>query len=59
MQYLVKFTKEYKHAIPGQIYYGIQACNTWSNLLRNTSMQYLLKLAKEYKHAIPGQIYGK
>ena len=57
LQYMVKFTKEYKHAIPGQIYKGILACNTWSNLLRNTSMQYLLKFAKEYKHAIPGQIY--
>ena len=39
LQYMVKFTKEYKHAIPGQIYKGIQACNAWSNLLRNTSMQ--------------------
>ena len=44
MQYLVKFAMEYKHAIPGQIYQGIQACNN------------LLKFAKEYKHAIPGQI---
>ena len=69
MQYLVKFAMEYKHAIPGQICYGIQACNTWSNLLRNTNMQYqvnlvrnpnlqyLVKFTKEYKHVIPGQIY--
>ena len=61
LQYLVKFTKESRqymqcrHAIHVQIYLGIQACNTWSNLQRNTSMQYLLKFAKEYKHAIPGQ----
>ena len=45
---MVKFTQEYKHAIPGQIYKGILACNTW--------VQYF-KFAKEYKHAIPGQIY--
>ena len=54
---MVKFTKECRHAIPGQIYKGIQACNTCSNLLRNTSMQYQVKFTKEYKHAIPGQIY--
>ena len=66
---MVKFTKECRHAIHVQIYLGIQACNTWSNLLRNTNMQYqvnlvrnpnlqyLVKLAKEYKHVIPGQIY--
>ena len=32
---MVKFAKEYKHAIP------------MSNLLRNTSMQYLVKFTKE------------
>ena len=54
---MVKFTKEYRHAIPGQIYKGIQACNTWSNLLRNTSLQYLVKFMEEYKPAMHGQIY--
>ena len=53
---MVKFTQEYKHAIPGQIYKGIQACNTWSNVLRNTNLQYLVKFTKEYKHAILAQI---
>ena len=57
MQYLVKFTKEYKPAIPGKIYGGIQTCNAWSNLLRNAGMQYLVKFTKEYKHAVPGQMY--
>ena len=57
MQYLVKFTKEYKHAIPGQIYKGIQACSAWSNVLRNKSLQYLVKFTKEYKPAMTGQIY--
>ena len=69
MQCLVKFVKEYKPAIPGKIYGGIQtcnawsnllgmqACNTWSNLQSNTSMQCLVKFAEEYKHAITGQIY--
>ena len=45
---MVKFTKEYKHAIPGQIYKGIEACN---------AMQCLVKFTEEYKHAITGQIY--
>ena len=54
---MVQFTKEYRVAIPGQIYKGIQACNTWSNLQRNTSMQYLVKFTKEYKPVIPGLIY--
>ena len=57
MQYLVKFTKEYKHAIPGQIYKGIQACSAWSNVLRNTSLQYLVKFTKEYKPAMHGHMY--
>ena len=56
MQYLLKFTKEYKPAMPGQIYGGIHTCNTWSNLLRNAGMQYLVKFTKEYKHAILAQI---
>ena len=56
MPYLVKCTEEYKPAMPGGIYLGIQACNTWSNLLRNTSMQYLVKFAKENKPAIAGLI---
>ena len=54
---MVKFTKECRHAIPGQIYKGIQACSAWSNVLRNTSLQYLVKFTKEYKHAIPDLIY--
>ena len=43
MPYLVKCIEEYKPAIPGQIYKGIQACDTCSNLLRNTNLQYLVK----------------
>ena len=66
---MVKFTKEYRHAIPGQIYKGIQACNTWSNLWkietcntwsnlqRNPGMQYIVKFTKKYKPVIPGLIY--
>ena len=44
---MVKFTKEYKHAIPDLIYKGIQACNAWLNLLRNTNQPYLVKFTKE------------
>ena len=46
---MVKFTKECRHAIPGQIYKGIQTCNADLNVQRNTSLQYLAKFTKEYK----------
>ena len=52
MQYLVKFTKEYKPAIPGQIWR-----NTCNAGIRNAGMQYLVKYTNEYKLAIHGQIY--
>ena len=53
---MVKFTKQYRHAISDLIYRRIQACNASLNLLRNVNLQYLIKFAKEYKPAIPGQI---